>query len=174
MHDDFAYNLDDRPLEPQLGFCCSSSPSIHSWALDLDFNPNGIFDSPQHTLPESDDKESKELLEIDHDPLFQVSEDLFNTILDSADTTSLEDSDNDSLPPTFDEDPMIPNTYITVYLLTTCHGSIQETIKTCLDFAHKTLMAVEWQTGLELCSLNNIAHWCTCDGSACKTQQNHH
>ena len=124
MYDDFAYNLDDRPLEPQLGSCCLSSPFAHSWALNLDFNPNGIFDSPQHTPPESDDEESEELLEIVHDPLFQASEDLFNTILDSADTTSLKDSDDDSLPPMFDEDPMIHNTYITVYLLTTCHGSI--------------------------------------------------
>lgn len=142
------------PLDNISDCSMSRSGSPQNAGSDDDFNPGGIFDTPPDTPPESDDEEGPpELLEINHDPQFETSEAIFDMILDTG-------SDNlapgTSSPPAFDEDPLIWNTYITAFLLATCQGCTQETIKRYLDSMYVTFVGFQNRTHLEMRGLDTM------------------
>ena len=119
----------------------SCSSSLGAGTAD-DFNPDGVFDTPRDTPPESDDEGAPEdWFDIEKDPLFETSEVVFDRILDTDSGGVLEW--DTSLPPAFDEDPLIRNVYVTAYLLAACHGATQETIKGVLDCLFKFLRAMQ-------------------------------
>ena len=153
LRDDISIFLDDPPSEP-LG-SRSSSPFAAASAYGSDFNPGELFDFTGQTPPLSDDEELQEALpELTNDPLYQTNEDLFHSTLDFG-SGCLED--DDSLPPAFDEDPLIRNAYISAYLFAVCDGSTQENIKGYLDSIHETLAAMRGRTGVDIPGLDNMA-----------------
>ena len=119
----------------------SRSSSLGAGTAD-DFNPDGVFDTPRDTPPESDDEGAPEdWFDIKKDPLFETSEVVFDRILDT-DLGGVLEWDT-SLPPAFDEDLLIRNAYVTAYLLAACHGATQETIKGVLDYLFEFLRAMQ-------------------------------
>ncbi|ETW82454.1 hypothetical protein HETIRDRAFT_426132 [Heterobasidion irregulare TC 32-1] len=119
---------------------------------ELDFNPDGIFDTLGPTPPNTDDEDTMEdLPQLNQDPLFQGSDALFERILDSGSDDLAPDA---SIPPAFDEDPVIRNAYITAYLLSACHGYTQEGIKAYLDSMHESFTALQRKGKYE-----EFQHW---------------
>ena len=148
--DDAAHNSDDKSL----GTLSRSSSVLGDHTAD-DFNPDGVFDTPRDTPPESDNEEGMEdWLDIDKDPLFETSELLFDNISESGSGALEPDS---SLPPALDEDPLIRNACVTAYLFAACHGSTQETIKALLDCLHESFTAMERENGKEMRGLSMMA-----------------
>ena len=143
---------DDTYLE---SLARASSPLGDISTEELDFNPDGIFDTPGPTPPDTDDEETMEdLPQLDHDPLFEGSDALFERILDSGSDDLAPDT---SSPPALDEDPVIRNAYITAYLLSACHGYTQEGIKAYLDSMHESFAALQRKGQLQLRGLDTMA-----------------
>lgn len=150
LHDDNATFSDDND---SLGYMSrSGSPTNVVPPPRSDLNPDGLFDSPGHTPPDSDEDEP--LADLEAHPLYQTREALFDAIFDPGPNPIEDDC---ALSPAFDEDPVIRNAYITAYLLAACHGSTQEAIKSYLDSMQESCAAFQRRTGVEVRGLKNMA-----------------
>ena len=151
--------VDDEPAQLSDDNLGSHSRASTPGSLDArsadDFNPGGIFDTPAPTPVQSDNEEAMEdLPQIDHDPLFETSEALFDTLVESGSDDLVSEG---GPPPAFDEDPLIRNAYVSAYLLASCHGSTQEAVKAHLDALYESFVGFQRRTGIELRGLENMA-----------------